>query len=70
MSAPVGDYMLCADYPFYIVTQDQVGRTWLRQEMWQKMSVLNVARVGKFSSDRAIWEYCEKIWQVKPVEIG
>ncbi len=63
------DYMLCADYPSYIAAQDRVGQTWLSREAWQKMSILNVARVGKFSSDRAIREYCEKIWQVNPVEI-
>jgi starch phosphorylase len=63
------DYLLCADYPSYIAAQDRVGGTWLSQEAWQKMSVLNVARVGNFSSDRAIREYCEKIWQAKPVEI-
>jgi starch phosphorylase len=63
------DYLLCADYPSYIAAQDRVGGTWLSQEAWQKMSVLNVARVGKFSSDRAIREYCEKIWEAKPVEI-
>ena len=62
-------YLLCADYPSYIAAQDRVGRTYLRQSEWLRMSVLNVARVGKFSSDRAIREYCEKIWQVNPVEI-
>jgi len=63
------DYLLCADYPSYIATQERVGRTYLRQETWQKMCVLNVARMGMFSSDRAVREYCEKVWQVKPVEI-
>jgi starch phosphorylase len=63
------DYLLCADYPSYIAAQDRVGRTYLRQKEWLRMSVLNVARVGKFSSDRAIREYCDKIWQVNPVEI-
>ncbi len=63
------DYMLCADYPSYIASQDRVGRTYLRPKEWLRMSVLNVARVGKFSSDRAIREYCEKIWQVNPVDI-
>jgi starch phosphorylase len=63
------DYLLCADYPSYIAAQDRVGRTWLQRKEWLRMSVLNVARVGKFSSDRAIREYCEKIWQVNPVEI-
>jgi glycogen phosphorylase len=63
------DYMLCADYPSYIEAQQKVGRTWLQQEEWQRMSVLNVARMGKFSSDRAVKEYCENIWRVKPVVI-
>jgi len=63
------EYLLCADYPSYMATQDRVGRTYLRQEVWQKMSVLNVARMGRFSSDRAIREYCGKVWQAKPVEI-
>ena len=64
------DYLLCADYPSYIAAQDRVGRTYLRQEVWQKMSVLNVARMGRFSSDRAIREYCGKVWQARPVEIN
>ena len=63
------EYLLCADYPSYMAAQDRVGRTYLRQEVWQKMSVLNVARMGRFSSDRAIREYCGKVWQAKPVEI-
>lgn len=49
--------------------QDRVGRTYLRQKEWLCMSILNGARVGKFSSDRAIREYCEKIWRANPVEI-
>lgn len=63
------EYMLCADYPYYIACQDQVGRTYLSQAEWLRMSVLNVARMGKFSSDRAIGEYCDQIWDIKPVII-
>ena len=64
------EYMLCADYPSYIGCQEQVGRTYLNQKDWLRMSVLNVARMGKFSSDRAIGEYCDHIWQITPVVIG
>jgi starch phosphorylase len=63
------DYLLGADYPSYVAAQDRVGRTWLRPEEWQRMSVLNVARAGNFSSDRAVREYCERIWRICPVEI-
>ncbi len=63
------EYMLCADYPFYISSQEHVSRTYLRQAEWLRMSVLNVARMGKFSSDRAVSEYCDHIWQIKPVMI-
>ncbi len=63
------EYMLCADYPSYVRAQEEVGRAYLRREEWLRMSVLSVARIGKFSSDRAIREYCEKIWQVSPVVI-
>jgi glycogen phosphorylase len=63
------DYLLCADYPSYIAAQDRVNRTYLQPQQWLRMSVLNVARAGKFSSDRAIREYCEKIWRVGPVKI-
>ena len=64
------EYMLCADYPSYIGCQETVGRTYLNQKDWLRMSVLNVARMGKFSSDRAIGEYCDHIWQITPVVIG
>jgi len=63
------DYLLCADYPSYIAAQESVGETWLNQRKWQRMSILNTARMGKFSSDRAIREYCEKIWKINPVPI-
>jgi starch phosphorylase len=63
------EYMLCADYPSYIGCQETVGRTYLNRKDWLCMSVLNVARMGKFSSDRAISEYCDYIWRITPVEI-
>ncbi len=63
------EYLLSADYPSYSEAQDRVARTYLRPEEWLRMSVLNVARMGKFSSDRAIDEYCRQIWQASPVAI-
>jgi starch phosphorylase len=62
-------YMLMADYPLYTACQDLVAETWKDTSGWNRMAVLNVARMGKFSSDRSIQEYCEKIWKVKPFRI-
>ncbi len=63
------EYMLLADYQSYVDCQDQVGGAFRDEERWTRMSILNVARIGKFSSDRSIKEYCEDIWKVKPVKI-
>jgi starch phosphorylase len=57
-------YLLLADYASYIECQEKVGRAYLDQESWTRRSILNTARVGYFSSDRAIRDYCEKIWHV------
>jgi len=61
------EYMVLADYQAYVDCQEVVSKTYLDRTRWTRMSILNVARMGKFSSDRAIREYCEKIWHVKPV---
>ncbi|NJN85489.1 MAG: glycogen/starch/alpha-glucan phosphorylase [Leptolyngbyaceae cyanobacterium SL_7_1] len=63
------EYMLLADYQFYIDCQERVSQAYQDQTNWTRMSILNVARIGKFSSDRTIWEYCKDIWHVKPVPI-
>jgi starch phosphorylase len=62
-------YMLFADYQSYVDCQDQVSQAYRDQDNWTRMSVLNTARSGKFSSDRTIREYCTDIWQAKPVKI-
>ncbi|NJD57324.1 MAG: glycogen/starch/alpha-glucan phosphorylase [Nitrospirae bacterium] len=61
-------FMLLADYQSYIDCQDRVSSAYRDQDRWVRMSVLNVARMGKFSSDRSIREYCEHIWKIKPVK--
>ena len=60
------EYLLFADYSSYIEKQDEVGLLFRDKKHWTRMSILNTARMGKFSSDRAIQEYCEKIWLVQP----
>ena len=65
-------YLLIADYQPYIECQDRVGKAYQDRDNWTQMSILNVARMGKFSSDRSIKEYCEDIWQAQavPIEIS
>ncbi len=63
------DYMLMADFPSYIEAQDRVSSAYQDREYWTRMSILNTARSGKFSSDRSIHEYCEDIWRVGPVSV-
>jgi len=61
-------FLLLADYQSYIDCQDQVSSAYRDQKRWIRMSVLNVARMGKFSSDRSIREYCDNVWHIKPVK--
>ncbi|MBI2207308.1 MAG: glycogen/starch/alpha-glucan phosphorylase, partial [Candidatus Rokubacteria bacterium] len=63
-------YLLFADYRSYVDTQRQAGAAFRDRDRWLRMSILNVARSGKFSSDRAIREYAEKIWHVRPVPVA
>ncbi|MCU7936889.1 MAG: glycogen/starch/alpha-glucan phosphorylase [Candidatus Thiodiazotropha sp. (ex Dulcina madagascariensis)] len=62
-------FLVLADYQSYVDRQNEVNQTFLDPSRWNRMSILNVARMGKFSSDRSIREYCEKIWKVKPVKV-
>jgi len=63
------EYLVFADYQSYVECQERVSQAYLDREQWNRMAVLNVARMGKFSSDRSIREYCEDIWKVKPVSV-
>ncbi|SDG82096.1 glycogen/starch/alpha-glucan phosphorylase [Nitrosomonas sp. Nm132] len=62
-------FLVLADYAAYIACQEQVSAAWQDKENWTRMSILNTARSGKFSSDRAIGEYCDEIWNVQPVTV-
>jgi starch phosphorylase len=63
-------FLVLADFTDYVACQDRVAALWHERERWTRMSILNTARSGKFSSDRAIREYCERIWHARPVPIG
>ncbi|HEX2966512.1 MAG TPA: glycogen/starch/alpha-glucan phosphorylase, partial [Syntrophorhabdaceae bacterium] len=60
-------YCVLADYASYIECQERVSSVYRDREKWTKMAVLNVARSGKFSSDRAIREYAENVWHLSSV---
>jgi glycogen phosphorylase len=61
------EYMLLADYRSYIDCQQRASDAYRDQQEWTRMSILNCARVGRFSSDRSIREYARDIWTVKPM---
>jgi len=60
-------YLLLADYASYIACQGSVEEAYKNQDVWVKKAILNVANMGKFSSDRTISQYAKEIWDVKPV---
>jgi glycogen phosphorylase len=62
-------YLLLADYQAYIDCQDRVSAAYRDPDNWTRMAILNVARMGKFTSDRSIRDYCQDVWQVSPVAI-
>jgi starch phosphorylase len=62
-------FFLLADYQSYVDCQNKVSALWADQQNWTRKSILNVARMGKFSADRSIGDYCERIWKVKPVHV-
>jgi starch phosphorylase len=71
VDALVGEdrYLLCADFASYAECQARAAATYLDGATWQRRSILNVAGMGKFSSDRTTRQYAEEIWQARPVPV-
>ena len=62
-------YFLLADYRPYVNAQAKVSALYRHRRLWARQAILNVARMGRFSSDRAIREYARDIWHIKPLSI-
>ncbi len=64
------EFMLLADYASYVECQERVAHAFQDVDAWTRMSILNAARSGHFSSDRSIREYCAAIWNTHPMSVG
>ncbi|MBF0282707.1 MAG: glycogen/starch/alpha-glucan phosphorylase [Zetaproteobacteria bacterium] len=62
-------WLVAADFRSYVDAQEQVAESFQDQEKWQRMSILNTAYSGKFSTDRTMHEYNDNIWKLKPVSL-
>jgi len=62
-------FLVLADFQAYLECQQQVGALWFDPPEWTRRAILNVARMGKFSSDRSIREYCQQVWRINPVTV-
>lgn len=62
-------YLHLADFESFIKAQDDADELYKDKTNWVRKAILNVARVGKFSSDRAIHEYAREIWDIQPLKL-
>jgi starch phosphorylase len=64
------EYVHLADMAAYIETHARIDEAYVDRNRWRRMALLNIARMGRFSSDRTITEYAREIWRIKPAVIG
>ena len=67
ISSPQDPWLVAADFADYITAQQSAAHAYLDQESWTRMSILNTASAGKFSTDRTMQEYNEQIWKLQQV---
>ncbi|CAG0952555.1 partial Glycogen phosphorylase, partial [Geobacteraceae bacterium] len=67
ITSPYDPWMVAADFRSYVGAQERVDAAYQDQERWTRMSIINSASSGKFSTDRTIREYNEDIWRLQPV---
>ncbi|MDD4526648.1 MAG: glycogen/starch/alpha-glucan phosphorylase [Candidatus Margulisbacteria bacterium] len=60
-------YLVLRDLPAYAEAQKKVGETYKNPMEWAKLTLLNIARMGYFSSDRSVQEYADDIWEIQPI---
>ena len=61
--------MVLADFADYSNTQQKASRLYVEKNTWNKMSLINIAKAGRFASDRSIRDYADTIWHSKPVKL-
>ena len=64
---PADQWMTAADFRSFVDTQDFAGRTYLDATQWTRMSILNSAHSGRFSTDRTMRDYNDEIWRLEPI---
>ena len=61
-------YFVLADLEAFDKTMEKMEKDFLNKDLWTRKSILNVARIGKFTSDRAVMEYADNIWHIQPCQ--